>query len=991
MRNAFSLFILSVCIAACAEPLVNDRLAPPHKDQKGPQISAVFRNSTHFPVYRKGETILLNCHVKNGTLKENDVLVWKLLDFKWNLLKSGEIAVTPEMMRKAINLEFKPRKFGCYFVELSMKKSGITIPWEGSRPKGYVTFGILPDVKPLPLASPEDSRFGLDGPGTYISDDDKFFPLTTLLGVHWAKQACYPWLSDPKRNQFQVTSKEQFEQFWKIPFEKSPFKDLRSIGKNKFSILNCMHGIPHHLANIPDAMKGRKIKLLEFAYLYNDPEYYRELMKRYIQTARNFRESKFNYMRRGYYLIHWEPDWHWKGNTEEFLQMYRDFSVSLREADPGAVLLGINDAVVARSVPRMRELFQKGLGKYIQGVAVHLYFLPITSLPEDKNLHGNCREMRQLADRYLGKDAPLMNTEWGTSVVNTLLVDHTMLMNHMYRFIRGHLIALGEGFTSTCFFYGSDYDFVNYPEHGEHGYGLTFNLSRNNFGTLSAQPKPTYMAAAALTRLLEGTKTLGRLDHLEPQTFAYTFRRNNENLIAVWNPYRKRTVDLPTGKEQVTVCDIMGNSEQVKTKNGILTLQIDEYPRYVLGISDSALPTAPRTRNSRFSKTHGRLMTGASLSGLLRDGTVQKHPPVFRLYQENCERLSIQNGRLPERLSAGIKRLDICDTQGNSLESMLLDVVSPVRISGIADIPGKSGKLFAGVSLSNDSDRDVRTSVRIAYGRQKTSAKPVSLRGKESRMILFDVSRLYQGRPLADLLATAFSDAGTDHTFIRESWGAFTASRLTPKIDGNLNEWKRSNFSSLLGKDMQSRPYRWKGEADFSIRYQVAADEQGCALALEVTDDKDYFKTDLKKPWLADSIMFAVGLKSNHRGAWEKVRFFSVGRDEKGRTAVHSMIGLPPNQELYRIDEKTLNAVVKRDEANRKTVYEIRIPWETVGGKTKEFGLGISVLDADSEKDVLKDTHREINIMGGIPFFMSSALMSTVFVPEMQCENPVQK
>ena len=978
MKKQFSflfLFFLSLLLTAAPLRYPANRLAPPHKDQKGPQLGAVFRRSPCFPVYPRGERVILNCYVKNGDLAANDVLVWKLFDWRKTLLGSGRINVTPQQMKEALDLEFKPEKAGCYFVELKLEKSGITVPWEGSRPKGYVTFGILPELQALPLKKPEDSRFGMCGI-TNI-EQDKYAPLGTMLGIHWADHIFFPFRKEKSRGELKEKSKEEIERLWRVPYPKSPIQNLRSAGKHRIATLNFLHGLPHHLVKVPDELRGKKVKALESAYLYNDPAYYRDLIGRMVRTVRNYRETKLNYMTRSRYLIHWEPDWTWRGTTDEFLQMYRDASQAIRKNDPSGMLLGTNHGVLERAVPRMRELFEKGLADFIQGVAVHLYFLPVRALPEEKNLHGNCREMRRLTDRWLGRNAPLMNTEWGTCAVKTLLVDHPLLLNHMYRFIRGHLIALGEGFNTTYLFYSTDYNFIGYPDGGEHGYGMTFNLSSTNFGGLNCQPKPTYMAAAAMTRLLEGTQSLGRLDYLDPEVFVYTFRRGTENLLAAWSPYGPREITLRTGKETVIGFDIMGNPEVLFSPGGLLSIRADEYPVYILGVSDKALATAPRTGSSIFRKAVAEAAAGSPLAELLtEEGRSQKRN--FRLYREGRDSFPAKHGILPPEIVSGPRLLEAFDENGTCQESMMVNIVSPVRITGIDDIPGQKGRLTAGVRIANTSQTPRRVSVQLSYARKPGPVKEVTLKPCETTILPFDVTRLYQGRPLAELSAAAFTGNGLEMEFIRSNWGVTHATELEPVIDGNLEEWPRDAFSPFLGKEILVRPEGWRGNGDFSVRYQTAASEKGIAVALEVSDDVDCYLTKPETPWRADSVLFAVGLDSDRRGSWERIRFFSIGRDENGQPVVHSMIGLPPNQQLYRVDQSTVNAAVRRNEPAKKTVYEFFLPWKTLGEKVSSFGLGIALMDADSREDVVRDRHRELNLMGGIPFFMSSALMSTV-------------
>ena len=60
---------------------------------------------------------------------------------------------------------------------------------------------------------------------------------------------------------------------------------------------------------------------------------------------------------------------------------------------------------------------------------------------------------------------------------------------------------------STTLFYGADYP-------GEVGYGTFFDLNdaQGAFGASNLSPKPEAMAFATMTRALDGTNTLGRVN-----------------------------------------------------------------------------------------------------------------------------------------------------------------------------------------------------------------------------------------------------------------------------------------------------------------------------------------------------------------------------------------------------------------------------------------------------------------------------------------------
>jgi len=68
----------------------------------------------------------------------------------------------------------------------------------------------------------------------------------------------------------------------------------------------------------------------------------------------------------------------------------------------------------------------------------------------------------------------------------------------------------------------------------------------------------------------------------------------------LWNgaeaktPPPPRPVRFKVGVPEVTVTDLMGNSRKVKTDNGFLTLQLDDYPQFVTGAAPELLKEAER-------------------------------------------------------------------------------------------------------------------------------------------------------------------------------------------------------------------------------------------------------------------------------------------------------------------------------------------------------------------------------------------------------------
>ena len=78
--------------------------------------------------------------------------------------------------------------------------------------------------------------------------------------------------------------------------------------------------------------------------------------------------------------------------------------------------------------------------------------------------------------------------------------------------------------------------FADYP--GEVGYGSFFDLNnaQGAFGASNLSPKPEAMAFATMTRVLDGTNTLGRVKNTPSGTFVYDFQQLNNGKVvtAAW-------------------------------------------------------------------------------------------------------------------------------------------------------------------------------------------------------------------------------------------------------------------------------------------------------------------------------------------------------------------------------------------------------------------------------------------------------------------------
>jgi len=161
---------------------------------------------------------------------------------------------------------------------------------------------------------------------------------------------------------------------------------------------------------------------------------------------------------------------------------------------------------------------------------------------------------------------------------------------------RTHLILLGEGADVTFVFYAADM-----PQ-ATPGYGVFFELDhpQGAFGATNISPKPAALAVAAMTRLVDGTATLGPLRDAPRGVYAYGFLRPDGKVVtALWshdNAHWNTTsgfdsthgvdwqlqVDARGRSGDVTVFDMMGNPSTQPYRDGLLALNVTESPVYVV-------------------------------------------------------------------------------------------------------------------------------------------------------------------------------------------------------------------------------------------------------------------------------------------------------------------------------------------------------------------------------------------------------------------------
>ncbi|CAN7236556.1 hypothetical protein LJR230_000822 [Trinickia sp. LjRoot230] len=542
--------------------------------------------------------------------KENDTLAWQLRDERDAVRASGRVSVAAG--ERITTLRCRSTLAGYFAISATLERVGDALPARGTRPAGIVTFGVLPDVsRVLPavaFARQDQHRFGGQGtnylqPGQSCCDGDGYRPLYPELGLTWANDNRNWYMQEPQHADTFKPGTDTLAPYFR---------------KGDIMRLIQLDGIPGWASPTGERTHS---------YAPVSEAAYRSYMRRVGADSAAIRARYFPRQANNYYQVTWEPDHDsglpWRDTDAHFVALYRATYEAIHSTDPHAVIMGTANASVRENARWLKRLAPLGLGKYLDGVSIHGYYdigcspsHPPERLSTSANaaiaanaLPASMRELRGAMGQYLKPGAKLFATETGVSYdigtsYSANYPTHNVLFAHGAVVARTHLILLGEGADISYVFYSTD------TPDAPPGYGLFFDLThaQGSYGSNNISPKPAAMVMAAMTRIIDGTITLGYLNDVPSGVYGYAFQRLDGGKIvtalwthdnAAWSastgfsathsvPYALQ-VDDASSSGQVAVLDAMGNATSMPYSNGRIKLALTESPIYVVSSHAAAI------------------------------------------------------------------------------------------------------------------------------------------------------------------------------------------------------------------------------------------------------------------------------------------------------------------------------------------------------------------------------------------------------------------
>jgi hypothetical protein len=516
-----------------------------------------------------------------------DTLAWSVNDSLGNAVASGSFPAPAGA--STTTLSCTSTLAGYFAISATLAKAGGSVQTAGTRPTGMATFGVLPNVTasvPTPTyAHQEQHRFGMQGFNGWTG-------MLNALGI----------TSTIDDRQLSVTEPNG-------PNSWAPTATATDTGYTSGQIMRLVRldGIPAW-----DSPTGA---FNESSYLPTNQAGYQAYMSQVGTETEQMRQKYSPAMAKNYYQVTWEPNQFWLDTNANFVQLYKLVYAGLHATDPNAVVMGPADAFPSLTTQRLQTMAPLGLAQYLDGIATHGYYDAGTSPshpperlatdPSPANaanaLTNSMRNLRQEMQKDYKPGMKLFVTETGISYdIGTSYGPNYPTSNVLFAqgavVARTHIIMLGEGADQTYVFYGADYP-------AEPGYGTFFDLAdpQGAYGATNVSPKPAALAVAAMTRLLDGTTTLGPVNGTPSGVYAYGFQQRGTGIPitalwthnnAVWSTSTgfsqtysvsyNLTVDAAGTSGTVQVLDWMGNATTVAYSNGVVTLNLTEMPMYVV-------------------------------------------------------------------------------------------------------------------------------------------------------------------------------------------------------------------------------------------------------------------------------------------------------------------------------------------------------------------------------------------------------------------------
>ena len=648
-------------------------------------------------------------------------------------------------------------------------------------------------------------------------------------------------------------------------------------------------------------------------------------------------------------------------DPELFADAYMDIATMAanicRELNPNIQLLSgdLGQPTMNEDYRMYEQLFKDGILDVFDAVSIHTYAQDGSfenSLLGGGNLAFG-EEMERLSKIYPGKhELKLSQTEAGSSRGSTATSTPYTQGNAD---IRGYMLGRHNKYEVWTTY--SMYDNGDDPETIESYFGRVGVHMRRNV-TLDGdilKPYDAYLQETAKNYFMARTEYKD-LKITDDKTYAAVFdsKKFNKKVACLWDEMGTDRMTLDLGVNELTYSDGYGNEQEVYSDNGVFSFEVSERPVYILGnfkdvnIIDDSDFVIERKANQmaqndtlKFDVKYSGDTTGMTVEGDENDKIKVSNKTDFK---DGTATISFDTKAADEGVNY-LKIKVVKDGKVRNLSDVTVNInktakssvsVSPVagdfnrwklnfNIENISQTHALRGKIHIKSPdiLATMSDTDIGV---IPIGKSATiTANSPNIYNKKIYTLNYDI--------ITDAGETFSFTENLDFTLASKRKGEIT-------IDAKFGEgeWDTATMMSCNSLDETVWLPKWYGPKDLSGGMMLQWDEDNLYMMSIVTDDIYRNTESGERLWAGDSVQiglkYPVNIFTTVIGDSVK-RFneltFAMNPDGKAQAWKFS----DQYNSFDEVGEFECELAIRRDETEKKTYYEAKIPWTKIMGVDK--------------------------------------------------------
>lgn len=571
-----------------------------------------------------------------------------------------------------------------------------------------------------------------------------------------------------------------------------------------------------------------------------------------------------------------------------------------------------------------------GVADCMDGLSIHPYML--TQSPEQGGMYEKLQQTKELMEKYGCGDKKIYITEIGwTSAPGFTSEERKTAYQLRTQILIGHEVDM-------LLWYNYQYkDYVTTLRENNFGfiYGDGYQKERVPYGS-----HPSFLTMTHWNQLMTDSEFKERVDSGsdDVRLYKYKLADGKDVLIAyTTDEEQNRSIGLKLGCDSVEVRDMYGNPKTVYAKDGVTSVSLGFEPIYIIGsFSDMGV-------------TESKIKLPTSVVGMING-----EDTVIEIEADGCDGLPVEVG-VPDGFEItenngfanGKARVLVRSTGERSDKGkILIDIKDGDRclfthkcaieyndpISYTYKIsPYSNEKAWVEIDFTNHRITPVKLELRLNAPTELASGKyvieKIDPKGTRRLRVNIPASQLTNNKIiLSGTLHSENEVASDDQSFSASVTPGFVYyTDKTPKIDGYISE---GEWIEELGMVFDARNGAAnmvvKEKSDFFGKGYLMCNDDYLYFAAEITDDVLADHRPAANIWDNDSIQFAFAQAAKYGNGRTEINMgIASGEPVLSRS---SYMGVNKTTDVMNKFEDTEFAV-RRDEKEKKTYYEIKLPW----------------------------------------------------------------